>query len=256
MKTQLLRAFAATFVLVCSPFVQTTFAQSITTFTNFNDFDEAVDITATEDFELGIGDIALASLLQPGATNPFSTFTVTDSPDTLDQFGGTGQILSDPADNTFSSAFQNNDGVLSFLFQNDGANPDRFALNFDVPNTRAFGLDLTNISDEGGNFDHNTVQILTFVDGSTFSFNPDGDLNTSGDGAADFSDLDNDGFFGIISDSAIASYEVILVNSTGTEGFELDDFTFGNPAAVPEPGSLSLLGLLVSLGFIRRKRSA
>jgi hypothetical protein len=62
-------------------------------------------------------------------------------------------------------------------------------------------------------------------------------------------------FFGIISDSPFSS--VVFINPTGTfnDGISVDDIVIGSPrdvAAVPEPGTLALIGV-GALGLLARR---
>lgn len=60
-------------------------------------------------------------------------------------------------------------------------------------------------------------------------------------------------FFGFTSDAAFNSVEF---RGVANDGYGLDNVAFGSAVAVPEPGTLAMLGVgLAGLGFLRRRRA-
>jgi hypothetical protein len=122
----------------------------------------------------------------------------------------------------------------------------------------SFLLDFTSTSVSGAGgvygvgFDFSNGRTLPYVAYVTYGNGSTENLALS---PAGFPDLE---FWGITSDLLIASIHFGLTDGgTTREGdFALDNLTIGNAGSVPEPGSLTLLGLgLAGLGLSRRRKA-
>lgn len=112
-----------------------------------------------------------------------------------------------------------------------------------------FGFDYDNFPDFAGAGGPAYVAFVTFGDDTTAEYT----LSTAPFGAVlQF-------FFGVTSDSLIKSVHLGLPGgvAAGVGGFIVDDLTIGSAAAaVPQPGSVALLGLGLALAAASRRRRA
>lgn len=218
----------------------------VTTFTSQSAFDDAVNVTTTEDFESfepangGAGDTDVSGVTV-GSVFDLNGFSITESPVTRSNSDGTYQTIDTEGDNSRDS-FGNVNGsaYLSVGLQSAG---DDYSFGID-PGFTAIGYDYRSWSNGG----HNHVHTFTFADGSTFTVNPKG--------GADFSSLSTSGFFGLLSNSPVVSLDFEFISTSSLEGAGFDNFVFGNASAVPEPSSLLALVSLGGIGFLRRRRGS
>ncbi len=217
-------------------------AQTVTTYLDRATFLAEGNLVANEDFE-GYDDTALSVFVNNSTA--FDGMTITTAPAQSIANGYDHNILTNPSDPTLNG-FGNITGQGSALGPALANSSQTFELSIDVP---AIGMGYDYLS--WSNSSHNSVHIFEFANGSSYSVNPKGDLNTVGDGLADFSGLGTSGFFGLVSDSPIVDYRVEFLASGSVEGWGMDNVSLIN--VVPEPSSTILLGM-AGLGLISRRR--
>lgn len=151
-----------------------------------------------------------------------------------DTYASLGAVFS--AGNVFENSFIEPASPPMGWLSNSGAPASVFEVGFTIPGIKAVGV----------------VNVFAASQATLTAFDAADNLLELVLSDNDLGSLD---FFGVTTASDIAR---VTITFDGSSGWGLDDLYFGAAGghAVPEPGSLALLGLgLAGLGLVRRRRA-